>query len=119
MLISIRGLSLLEEKVEPKYSSFSGLRINISGMAATSKMPHSTFKGRPCSFNSEIAKCPCGQTFNFAPERDRGMKLQMHHRFCSKPPEGSRQIRTPKTAMKLREQQHHTAERMRKVYQNH
>ena len=77
-----------------------------------SKMPHSTFKERSHPFNSGAGKCPCSQTFDFASERDWDMKLRMHHKFCPKPPEGSKHIRAPKKAPTLREQQLNEAERI-------
>ena len=51
-------------------------------------MPHSNFKWRSTEFSSKVGKCSCSQTFDFASERDMKMKLQMHHKFCSKPPKG-------------------------------
>ena len=44
------------------------------------------------------------------------MKLQMHRKFCSKPPRGFDEIRVPKKAMMLREQQFNEYKRMRKVH---
>ena len=116
-----------------KYSSLSGLSrhniypswINIFWLFKNYqnflqvKMPHSNFKGRSRLLNSGVGKCPCGKIFNYVSEMDQKMKFQLHHKFCSKLPEGSRQIRTPKKAMTLREQQHHMAERMRKVHEHH
>ena len=49
------------------------------------KMPHSNFKERAHQFNLGIGKCSCGQTFDFASERDMNMKLQMHCKFGSQP----------------------------------
>ena len=49
-------------------------------------MPHSDFKRRSTEFSSGVGKCSCCQTFDFASERDMKIKLQMHHKFCSKPP---------------------------------
>ena len=68
-------------------------------------MPHSTFKERSHMLNSGVGKCPCGQTFDYTSERDLNMKLRMHCKFCSKPVEGSQQIRKPKKVMTLKEQQ--------------
>ena len=56
----------------------------------TLKMPHSNFKERSYTVNSGVGKCSCGQTFDFASEKDMNMKLQMHRRFCSKPPNSSK-----------------------------
>ena len=79
-------------------------------------MPHSNFKGRSCTFSSRVGRCSCGQTFDFASERDMKMKLRMHLRFCSKPPEGFDKIRMPEKACMMREQQLNEAERMRSVH---
>ena len=83
------------------------------------KMPRSTFKMKFHSFNSGVGKCPYGQTFKFASERDQNMKLRLHLTFSSNPPESSKHIRAPKKAMMLREQQLNYAERMRRVHENH
>ena len=50
------------------------------------KMPHGIFKRRANAFNLRVGKCSYGQTFECASERDMNMKLQMHHKFFSKPP---------------------------------
>ena len=44
------------------------------------------------------------------------MKLQMHHKFCSKPPMVFDEIWVPKKACTMREQQLNEAEKIRKVY---
>ena len=44
------------------------------------------------------------------------MKLQMHRKFCSKPPRLFDEIRVPKKACTIREQQLNEAERIRKVH---
>ena len=66
-------------------------------------MPHSNFKERSHQFNLGIGKCPCGQTFEYTSERDMEMKLQMHSKFCSKPPKGFNMIGIPKKATTLKE----------------
>ena len=38
-------------------------------------MPHSNFKKRSQAFNTEVGKCSCGKTFEFASEREMKMKL--------------------------------------------
>ena len=48
-------------------------------------MPHSNFKERHFTVSSGVGKCPCGQTFDFASEKDMNMKLRMNCKFCSKP----------------------------------
>ena len=73
-------------------------------------MPHSNFKKRSYALNSGVGKCSCGQTFDFASEKDMNMKLQMHCKFCSDPPEASKSVRIPKKAMTLREKQHYEDE---------
>ena len=80
------------------------------------KMPHSNFKERSQEFNTGVGKWPCGQTFEYTSERDMKMKLRMHCRFCSNPPNGFDKIGIPKKAMTLREQQLNEAERMCKVH---
>ena len=82
-------------------------------------MPHSTFNERPHPFNSGTVKCPCGQTFNYASERDWYMKLCLHSKVCPKPPEGSKPVRMPKKAMTLREKQQHEAEMVQRVHKHH
>ena len=82
-------------------------------------MPHSNFKERSYTLNTEVGKCSCGQTFDFASEKDMNMKLRMHHKFCSKPPKSSKQIRKPNKATTLREQQLNEAEKIRRVNEGH
>ena len=69
-------------------------------------MPHSNFRMR-------------FQMFEFSSGRERNMKLQMHLKFCSKPPECFRYIKKPSKDMTLTEQQLHKAERKRMVHENH
>ena len=38
-------------------------------------MPHSNFKWKATEFKTEVGKCPCGQTFECASEREIKMKL--------------------------------------------
>ena len=38
-------------------------------------MPHSNFKKRSHAFNTGVGKCSCGQTFDYASDRDMKMKL--------------------------------------------
>ena len=45
-------------------------------------MPHSNFKERSRAFNAGVGKCSCGQTLEFALERDWKMKLRLHLKFC-------------------------------------
>ena len=79
-------------------------------------MPHSNFKERSHQFNSEIGKCPCGQTFECASERELAVKCRMHRRFCSTPPVAFNKIGIPKAACMMREQHLAEAERIRKVH---
>ena len=86
---------------------------------ATYKMPHSTFKARTAQLSLEVAKCPCGQTFVFASDRDQDMKFRMHNKVCPKQVEGYKQVRVLKKAMARREQQHNKAEKLRRVHKHH
>ena len=43
-------------------------------------------------------------------------EARMHHKFCSKPPRVFDEIREPKKACTMREQQLNEAERIRKVH---
>ena len=93
-------------------------------------MPHSNFKWRATEFNLRVGKtCSCSQTFECVSERDMNMKLRkgptgargslpnpMHLKFCSMSPRIFDEIRVPKKARMLREQQLNEYERMRKVY---
>ena len=78
-------------------------------------MPHINFKRTATEFSSGVGKCSCGQTLDFASERDMKMKLRMHVKFCSNPPVGFNKIRVPKKATMMRKQQLNEAERMRSV----
>ena len=61
-------------------------------------MPHSNFKSRATEFNTGVGKCPCGQPFECALEREIKMKLRMHCRFCSMLPVAFNKIRVSKKA---------------------
>ena len=81
------------------------------------KMPHSTYKkGFQQNPNLGMGKCSCGQTFDFASERDLNVKLQMHRKFCSNPPKSYETVRLPKKAMTMGELQHYEAERIKRVH---
>ena len=79
-------------------------------------MPHSNFKWGATKFNTGIGKCSCGQTFECASKREIAMKRRMHHKSCSKPPRVFGEIRVPKKACMIREQQLNEAEKIRKVH---
>ena len=79
-------------------------------------MPHSDFKRKATEFEAGVGKCPCGQTFECASERELAMKRRMHCRFCSNPPVDFNKIGIPKKATTPREQQLTEAERMKKVH---
>ena len=79
-------------------------------------MPHSNFKEK--SRRPGVEKCPCGQTFNFASERDLEKKLRIHRKLCSNIV-SSMQMRTPNKAMTLREQQQYKSESVRFLHENH
>ena len=82
-------------------------------------MPHSKLKNRPIYLDSVVLNCFCGQTFNFASERDLNTKLQLHRKVCSKLPGGSKEISIPKKAMQLKEGQCNEAERVKRVDEHH
>ena len=65
--------------------------------------------------NSGMAKCPCGQTFNY--RQDRDMKFRMYHKVCPKLV-GSKNIRVPKESYDAK-YQHYDAERMQRVHKHH
>ena len=46
-----------------------------------SKMPYSTFKGRPTWMDAGVVKCPCGQTVDYKSDRERDMKIQTHKKL--------------------------------------
>ena len=105
-LLSLRG------KVEQKCASLSGLRIfrdhniyhswiNIN--LFRSKMHHSKCKAKSCLLNSGVGKCSCDQTFEYASERDRNMKVHLHCKVCPNPPAGSKHISIPTKALTPRE----------------
>ena len=71
-------------------------------------MPHSNFKSRATEFNTGVESVPA--------DREMAMELQMHHKFCSKPPVAFNKIGVPKKAMTMREQQLNEYERMRLVH---
>ena len=79
-------------------------------------MPHSNCKSRATKFNTGVGKCSCSQTFEFASGRDMAMKLQMHRKFCSKPPVAFDKVGVPKKALTIGEQQLNEYERMRKIH---
>ena len=79
-------------------------------------MPHSNFKSRATEFNTGVGKCSCGQTLDFASEREMKMELHMHCKFCSNPPKASDKVEVPKKATTMRERQLNEYERMRKVH---
>ena len=79
-------------------------------------MPHSSFKRKATEFEARVAKCPCGQTFECASERELAIKHKMHRRFCSNPPVAFDKIGIPKKACTMRDQQLNEAERIRKVH---
>ena len=81
-------------------------------------MPHSNFKEGFHQNGLGMVKCPCGQTFDFASERDWKMKHWLHRKFCTNPPE-ARQIRVPKKAMTLREHHNNEIEKIQRVHENH
>ena len=49
------------------------------------KMPHSNFKDKSHTLSSGVGKCSCGQTFDYASEKDQKLKFRLHLKFCTKP----------------------------------
>ena len=79
-------------------------------------MPHSKLKERAHLFNSGVAKSLCGQTFDFTLEGDQDMKFRLHCKVCPKlAVKVFNEVRIPKKATTLREQQHNEAKRMKRV----
>ena len=66
------------------------------------KMLHSNNTGKIEGWKLGTIKCSCSQTLMYKSERERGVKLQMHRKFCSNPPNGIIQLRHPKKPMTLR-----------------
>ena len=79
-------------------------------------MPHSNFKRKVTDNGEGVGRCPCGQTFKCASERELAMKCRIHRRFCSNPPVAVDKIGIAKKACTMREQQLNEAERIRKVH---
>ena len=79
-------------------------------------MPHSSFKRKATEFRAGIGRCSCGQTFEYASERELAMKHRMHRRCSSNPPVAFDKIKVSKKACTMREQQLNEAERIRKVH---
>ena len=79
-------------------------------------MPHSSFKRKVTDNGAGVGKCPCGQTFECASERELAMKRRIHRRSCANPPLAFNKIGIPKKACTMREQQFNEAERTRKVH---
>ena len=79
-------------------------------------MPHSNFKRKVTDNRAEVGRCPCGQTFECASERELAMKRRIHRRFCSNPPLAFNKIGIPKKACTMRKQRLNDAERIRKVH---
>ena len=61
---------------------------------------------------SGTLKCPCGQTFTFASDRDRNMKIWLHDKSCDKGP-SLKSVKQPRKAMTLKEYESMEAERRR------
>ena len=79
-------------------------------------MPHSSFKRKVTDNGAGVGRCPCGQTFKCASERELATKCRIHRRFCSNPHPAFDKIGVSKKAVTLREQQLNEAERIRKVH---
>ena len=79
-------------------------------------MPHSSFKRKATEFGAGVGRCPCGQTFECASERELAMKRRIHCRFCSSPSLAFNKIGITKKVCTMREQQLNEAEMIRKVH---
>ena len=84
-------------------------------------MPHSNFKDKSHTLSSGVGKCSCGQTFDYASERDRKLKFRLHLKFCTKPLKDSIETGVSKAqsiekAMMLKECYKNESEEMRKVH---
>ena len=84
-------------------------------------MPHSNFKEKSHTLSSGVGKCSCGQTFDYASERDWKLKVRLHHMFCSKPRKGTDEIgvskaRSAEKATTLKEYYKNESEEMRKRF---
>ena len=78
-------------------------------------MPHSNFKERSHTLSSGVRKCSCGQTFDYASEREMNLRMRMHRKFCSNPSKGFNRVRVPKKARTMKEIYNNQAERIKKV----
>ena len=59
-------------------------------------MPHSKFSERPAfNENNGFLKCTCGQFLEFKSKREEKLKIQLHSKNCSNPPEDSETIKPP------------------------
>ena len=84
-------------------------------------MPHSNFKYKGYDVGSGTIRCSCGQTFNYASEREIRMKIRPHDKFCSSPTKDTSINEVPKAilmakAMTLKEYYKNEAEEMRERY---
>ena len=87
------------------------------------KMPHSKFKDKNYEEGTGIIICTCGQTFNYASEREVRMKIRLHNKFCPNPSEDTSidGVSNPinvKKSMTLKEFYKNEAEETRKLYEN-
>ena len=84
-------------------------------------MPHSNFKGKPYALGLGVRNHSCGQTFGYASERERELKIRLHHKFCSNPPKGTYGIGVStwpvKKARTLKEYYKDEAHETRKLYE--
>ena len=85
-------------------------------------MPHSNLKDKSHALSSGVRNCSCGKTFGYASEREWELKIQLHHKFCSKPSKGTYVIgvskaRSLEKAMMLKEYYNNESEEMRKLYE--
>ena len=59
-------------------------------------MPHSKFSEKPAfNENNGFLKCTCGQFMEFKSKREEKLKIRLHSKNCSNPPEDSETIKPP------------------------
>ena len=84
-------------------------------------MPHSNFKDKSHTLSSGVGKCSCGQTFDYASERDWKLKFRLHLKFYTKHPKDSIEIGVSKAqsvekVTMLKEYYNNESEEMRLVH---
>ena len=84
------------------------------------KMPHSKFRIRTVPLKSGFMKCLCGYVYDeYETERDMKMKLRMHMKVCTNPPEdldNCNNLRAPRKPLTMEEQRMHKNKQNRILY---